>query len=278
MSQKRQPRGVPTGGEFAANQHDESTVALASAPYAPHAPAIPAALQRDAEIVGAPFQDVNTPGGFWGAPAKVLGTTSVYYFDESSKIVGRAEIDGGRTSHYRGDRVKGGELVTSTEDIFEGAAMSAIQNSPGGDKRPGFSGADHRLLKERDTLASGLFSDRISDAALIGGVQNGQLSRGVPGKDSVAELNAWRGASRSNPEFNGGIEDAVYDLYFDTPVADIPRKRPGNAGLARWAKSVESTGEVTAARRRGRLVAAAVLSGQSKWWKLRDNPRAVIDD
>lgn len=292
---RRQPKGISTGGEFAHNEHDEASpldayldpsdigtaahTALESIYARPEAAPVPDAIVRGADVVGQPFRDDHTPVGFNGVAAKVLGLTSVYYYDDEGRIVGRIEAQGDRgTHHYAGDRLKGGEYVTDSAAIFRSATIGAIQRNPGGDKRPGFVGADRPLMNEQEKLRAGLFSDRAADSALITGVMEGQLSRGVCGKDAYAEVRAWSYASHSaNPEFHAGIEDAIGELYGDTPMADIPKRRPKIASIMRWEDSVSSTGTVPAARRRGRMVAAAVLSGQSKWWGLRENAQDIIE-
>lgn len=313
---RRQPKGISTGGEFAHNEHDEASpfdpllerfhdkvadypdiddgyvetpssardigtgmhAAVESAYAQPDPAPVPDAITRGAEIVGQPFRDDHTPVGFNGVAAKVLGLTSVYYYDDEGRIVGRVEIHNGRTNYYAGDRLKGGEYVSDDAAIFRSATIGAIQRNPGGDKRPGFVGADRPMLNEQERLRAGLFSDRISDSALIIGVMEGQLSRGVCGKDAYAEVRAWSYASHDvNPEFHEGIEDTIGELYGDTPMTDIPKKRPKIVSIVRWEDSVSSTGTISASRRRGRMVAAAVLSGQSKWWGLRDNAQEIIE-
>lgn len=274
MSQKRQPRGIPVGGEFAANEHDEAALSLAPETGAV---AVPDAL-RDAEMFSGVFQDDSLPSGFHCVAAKVVGIMSVYYFDEDSRIVGRAEDNGGRTNFYSGGGLKGGELTGDVQSIFHNATYGAIRRLPGGEKRPGFVGADASLMGAQDRLREGLFSDRAADSAFIIGVMEGQLSRGVSGKDAYTELRAWSYASQSNPEFRDGIEETIVELYGDTPMADIPKKRPKIAALVRWEDSVSSTGTISASRRRGRMVAAAVLSGQSKWWNLRDRAKEIVEE
>jgi hypothetical protein len=274
MSQKRQPKGIPVGGEFAANEHDEANLSL----VAPGEVTVPADLVKNADHIGETFQDAVTDSRFHAVSAHVLGVPSTYYFDNDSRIIGRVEHGSRGDRSYVGSRVKGGESVRSQWEISDHASYGAIRRLPGGEKRPGFVGADAGMMHAQEELRAGLFSDRAADSALIIGVMEGHLSRGVPGKDAYAELQAWGYAAQSNPEFYDGMEDTITELYGGIPREDIPKKRPKIAALVRWEDSVSSTGTISASRRRGRMVAAAVLSGQSKWWNLRDRAKEIVEE
>lgn len=80
-------------------------------------PVAPEALRK--EGIGEVFwDDDKTPAGVWSFHGDVVGIPTTYYVDDDARIIGRSETHKGRTSHYRGDGLKGGEYVGTIDSVF----------------------------------------------------------------------------------------------------------------------------------------------------------------
>lgn len=91
-----------------------------------------ASILGHAESKTSVYTDGNTPEGHFAATSKILGVVTTYLLrgtvvgDPDAPIVGRVEIQEQNigTEHYRavayrGDRLKGGELVSNFRDYEE---------------------------------------------------------------------------------------------------------------------------------------------------------------